>query len=341
MPKFGFGRKAIAKEISIGMATTPATATMFASEQKQKFACGSSSITTGRIKFSDRLLNVIEHQGQGTENLYESDMGLTITQVDAFTNQPFGGNPAAVCVLPEPREDQWMQLVAQEMNLSETAFLVQQEDGFNLRWFTPTVEVDLCGHATLASAHALWELGYLQPHQEARFYTRSGLLTAQRQGDWIALNFPAQPATAIAPPPDLAEALGVTNLHYVGSNQVDYLVELESEAAIRDLQPNLTLLKTFPVRGIIVTSRVTAPQSGTDYDFVSRFFAPQSGIDEDPVTGSAHCCLGPFWQEQLHKDEFLAYQASARGGVLRVRCQGDRVTIAGQAVTVLKGELIY
>ncbi|MBD2095412.1 PhzF family phenazine biosynthesis protein [Trichocoleus sp. FACHB-591] len=264
-------------------------------------------------------------------------MGLTITQVDAFTNQPFSGNPAAICVLPESRDDQWMQNVAREMNLSETAFLLQQEDSFNLRWFTPTVEVDLCGHATLASAHALWELGYLKPDQEAQFHTRSGLLTAQRQGDWIVLNFPAQPATAIAPPPDLAAALGVTNLNYVGSNQIDYLVELESEAVVRDLQPNLTLLKTFPVRGIIVTSRADAGE----YDFVSRFFAPQSGIDEDPVTGSAHCCLGPYWQERLKKDEFLAYQASPRGGVLRVHCQGDRVAIAGQAVTVLKGELIH
>nr|WP_290223801.1 PhzF family phenazine biosynthesis protein [Trichocoleus desertorum] len=263
-------------------------------------------------------------------------MGLTITQVDAFTNQPFSGNPAAVCVLPEPRDDQWMQNVAREMNLSETAFLLQQEDGFNLRWFTPTVEVDLCGHATLASAHALWELGYLKPDQEAKFHTRSGLLTAQRQGDWIVLNFPAQPATAIAPPPDLDAALGVTNLNYVGSNQIDYLVELESEAVIRDLQPNLTLLKAFSVRGIIVTS---LPDAG-EYDFVSRFFAPQSGIDEDPVTGSAHCCLGPYWQERLKKDELLAYQASPRGGVLRVHCQDDRVAIAGQAVTVLRGELI-
>ncbi|HEY9749319.1 MAG TPA: PhzF family phenazine biosynthesis protein [Allocoleopsis sp.] len=263
-------------------------------------------------------------------------MGLTITQVDAFTNQPFSGNPAAVCVLPEPRPDQWMQQVAREMNLSETAFLLQQEDGFNLRWFTPTVEVDLCGHATLASAHVLWELGYLEPAQEARFHTRSGLLTAQRQEDWITLNFPAQPATAIAPPAELAAALGGANIQYVGSNQIDYLVELESAAVIRDLQPNLSLLKTFSVRGIIVTSRADTEA----YDFVSRFFAPQSGIDEDPVTGSAHCCLGPFWQERLQKDEFLAYQASPRGGVLRVQCQGDRVAIAGQVVTVLRGELI-
>jgi PhzF family phenazine biosynthesis protein len=263
-------------------------------------------------------------------------MGLTITQVDAFTNQPFSGNPAAVCVLPEPRNDQWMQNVAREMNLSETAFLVQQEDGFHLRWFTPAVEVDLCGHATLASAHVLWELGYLEPHQAARFHTRSGLLTAQRQEDWIVLNFPAQPATAIAPPAELATALGGVNMQYVGSNQIDYLVELESAAIIRNLQPNLSLLKTFPVRGIIVTSRADTEE----YDFVSRFFAPQSGIDEDPVTGSAHCCLGPFWQERLQKDNFLAYQASPRGGVLRVHCQGDRVAIAGQAVTVLREELI-
>jgi PhzF family phenazine biosynthesis protein len=276
---------------------------------------------------------LLSHPNQETGTF----MGLTITQVDAFTNQPFSGNPAAVCVLPEPRNDEWMQNVAREMNLSETAFLLQQKDGFNLRWFTPTIEIDLCGHATLASAHALWELGYLEPHQEARFHTRSGLLTAQCQEDWIVLNFPAQPAAAIAPPPELALALGVTNLRYVGHNQVDYLVELESETLVHDLQPNLTLLKTFPVRGIIITSRA----DDGEYDFVSRFFAPQSGIDEDPVTGSAHCCLGPYWQERLKKDEFLAYQASPRGGVLRVHCQGDRVAIAGQAVTVLKGELMH
>ena len=262
-------------------------------------------------------------------------MGLTITQVDAFTDKPFSGNPAAVCVLPEPRSDRWMQQVAQEMNLSETAFLLPQEDGFNLRWFTPTVEVDLCGHATLASAHVLWSAGHLEPNQEARFHTRSGLLTAQQQDGWIELNFPAQPPVETPVPPELPAALGVGNLRYVGSNQIDYLVELDSEAAVRDLQPDFKQLQAIACRGIIVTSRATTE----GYDFVSRFFAPQAGIDEDPVTGSAHCCLGPFWQARLHKSEFLAYQASARGGVVRVRCQGDRIYLGGKAITVLQGEL--
>jgi len=262
-------------------------------------------------------------------------MGLTITQVDAFTDQPFSGNPAAVCVLPEPRSDRWMQQVAQEMNLSETAFLLPQDDGFNLRWFTPTVEVDLCGHATLASAHVLWSAGHLQPGQEARFHTRSGLLTAQQRDGWIELNFPAQPPVETPAPPELAVALGVSNLQYVGNNQVDYLVEVDSEAAVRDLQPDFRQLRAIACRGIIVTSRATTE----GYDFVSRFFAPQAGIDEDPVTGSAHCCLGPFWQARLQKSEFLAYQASARGGVVRVRCQGDRVSLGGKAITVLQGEL--
>ncbi|MDX2098095.1 MAG: PhzF family phenazine biosynthesis protein [Leptolyngbyaceae cyanobacterium bins.59] len=262
-------------------------------------------------------------------------MGLTITQVDAFTDQPFAGNPAAVCVLAKPGEPEWMQKVAREMNLSETAFLSPQEDGFHLRWFTPTVEVDLCGHATLASAHMLWEAGYLQPTQQARFFTRSGLLTADRQEAWIELNFPTkgpQPAPAL---PGLQEALGV-DLQWVGSNGMDYLVEVASESVVRSLQPNLSLLRTLNLRGVIVTSSSDSPE----FDFVSRFFAPGAGIDEDPVTGSAHCCLGPFWGDRLGKTELLAYQASARGGVVRVRWQGDRVLLGGQAVTVLRGELL-
>jgi PhzF family phenazine biosynthesis protein len=262
-------------------------------------------------------------------------MGIKITQVDAFTNRPFAGNPAAVCILPEPADERWMQNVAGEMNLSETAFLYRHGDGFNLRWFTPAVEVDLCGHATLASAHVLWEEGHLKSDARARFYTRSGLLTAERHGDWIELNFPAtleEPATA---PPNLVEALGVSP-KYIGRNKFDYLVEVESEAVVRNLTPNFTLLETVPVRGVIVTSRA----SSREYDFISRFFAPGSGVAEDPVTGSAHCCLGPFWSARLGKSEFVAYQASARGGVVRVRVSGDRVHLGGQAVTVMRGELL-
>ena len=261
-------------------------------------------------------------------------MGLKITQVDAFTDQPFRGNPAAVCVLAEPRGEAWMQDVAREMNLSETAFLDPRPDGFNLRWFTPATEVALCGHATLASAHVLWEAGHLSAEQTARFHTQSGLLTAKRAGEWIELDFPAlheQPAPA---PPGLAEALGV-KIKYLGKNKFDYLAEIDSAQAVRAMAPDFTGLKRLSVRGVSVTSRSDLPQ----FDFVSRFFAPGSGIDEDPVTGSAHCCLGPFWSQRLGQTEFVAYQASARGGTVRVRLKGDRVILGGKAVTVLRGEL--
>lgn len=262
-------------------------------------------------------------------------MGQEIFQVDAFTNQPFAGNPAAVCVLPQPGEEPWMQNVAREMNLSETAFLYKQADSFNLRWFTPAQEVDLCGHATLASAYVLWEMGYLQPNEEAQFHTRSGLLTAKQQGEWIELDFPAKVATDSDASAELIQAVGSTP-KYVSKNQMDYLLELDSEETVRNLLPDFNLLKTLPVRGVIVTSRATSP----GYDFVSRFFAPGVGIDEDPVTGSAHCCLGPFWRDRLGKDDFIAYQASPRGGIIKVGCRGDRVLLGGQAVLVLRGQLV-
>jgi PhzF family phenazine biosynthesis protein len=262
-------------------------------------------------------------------------MALTIIQVDAFTDTPFRGNPAAVCVLPAPRDEAWMQAVALEMNLSETAFLVPGEDGYGLRWFTPAVEVALCGHATLASAHVLWEEGHLPRARQARFHTKSGLLTAARAGDWIELDFPAKPETATPAPPGLAEALGAAP-KYVGKNQFDYLVELDAEETVRRLAPDHTALAKLPVRGVMVTGRATT----APYDFVSRFFAPGSGIAEDPVTGSAHCALGPFWAARLGRTELLAYQASPRGGVVRVRVAGDRVKLGGRAVTVLRGELV-
>ena len=263
-------------------------------------------------------------------------MGLTIIQVDAFSDRPFGGNPAAVCVQSEPLADELMLAIAREMNLSETAFLHPQADGYRLRWFTPTVEVDLCGHATLASAHVLWTEGHLAPDTQARFHTNSGLLTATRRGEWIELDFPVTPEAPIAITSDLINALAGAAVGYVGQNKFDYLVELRSEAEVRSLQPNLAALKALPVRGVIVTSQA---DPGQPYDFVSRFFAPGAGIDEDPVTGSAHCCLAPFWQQRLGKAELLGYQASARGGWVKVRCQGDRVLLSGQAVTVLRGEL--
>jgi PhzF family phenazine biosynthesis protein len=262
-------------------------------------------------------------------------MGLRITQVDAFTAAPFGGNPAGVCILPVAKPAEWMQAVAREMNLSETAFLLREDGGFNLRWFTPQVEVDLCGHATLASAHVLWETGALAPDEQARFSTRSGILTATRWDDWIEMDFPLRPEQPTAAPEGLAEALGATPL-YVGQNVEDYLVEVRSETVLRALKPDFGALGTLPVRGLIVTAR----SETADFDFVSRFFAPAVGIDEDPVTGSAHCCLAAFWAGRLGKDELLGHQVSERGGIVRVRVAGDRVLISGQAVTVLRGELL-
>jgi predicted PhzF superfamily epimerase YddE/YHI9 len=262
-------------------------------------------------------------------------MGLRIVQVDAFTDQPFAGNPAAVCVLPAPRDARWMQDVAREMNLSETAFLHRHDDGYALRWFTPTIEVALCGHATLASAHVLWEDGHLPATARARFHTKSGLLTADRAGEWIELDFPATPAVPAPPPAGLPEALGVVP-RWVGRSKFDYLVEVESEDAVRAVQPDFAALERAEARGVIVTSRATT----RGYDFVSRFFAPRAGVREDPVTGSAHCTLTPFWSERLGKAEMMACQASPRGGVVRVRSQGKRVVLGGQAVTVLRGELV-
>lgn len=261
-------------------------------------------------------------------------MAVKIYQVDAFADELFKGNPAAVCILPEPRQDTWMQAVAQEMNLSETAFLHKQGEDYSLRWFTPEVEVELCGHATLASAHILWENGLLKPQEQARFQTLSGLLTAERKGDEIILNFPATPEEPAEAPPGLTEGLGIQPL-YVGKNKFDYLVEVESEAVVRDLQPDFGKLGEIPIRGVMVTSASDA----AEYDFVSRFFAPGTGIPEDPVTGSAHCCLGPFWSARLGKDELTAYQASERGGFIRVHVAGERVNLGGKAITVMRGEL--
>ena len=262
-------------------------------------------------------------------------MGLNIIQVDAFTNKPFSGNPAAVCLLSSEKDDRWLQRVAQEMNLSETAFLLWKRDGFSLRWFTPTVEIALCGHATLASAHVLWESDYLGQEEQARFHTLSGLLTADRRADWIEMDFPAQASKPTFTPPGLLEALGITAVA-IQRNEYDYLVEVEAEEIVKDVTPNFSALAKVDARGVIVTSRAT---TSTDYDFVSRFFGPRVGVDEDPVTGSAHCCLAPYWQERLGKDEMVGYQVSARGGVVRVRVLGERVMLAGQAVTVMRGEL--
>ena len=263
-------------------------------------------------------------------------MAIRIVTVDAFTNVPFAGNPAAVCVLPEWRPDEWLRYVAREMNLSDTAFLVQRDDEFELRWLTPTVEVDLCGHATLASAHVLWEDGHLPADAQARFHTRSGLLIADRRGEWIELDFPVHEAVAAEPPPLLLPALGVTAPVAVMKNVFDYLVEVQSETELRALRPDHASLRRIPVRGVIVTARPASPA----FDFVSRFFAPGAGIDEDPVTGSAHTALGPYWGAKLGKTKMTAYQASARGGVVRLRLAGDRIVLGGQAVTVMQATLL-
>ncbi len=267
-------------------------------------------------------------------------MGLHLFQIDAFTDRPFAGNPAAVCLLSGPRSDGWMQAVAREMNLSETAFLSARGDaaeGFDLRWFTPRVEVDLCGHATLASAHHLFERGHLAPTGTARFHTRSGLLTARRgDGGWIEMDFPSRPPRPLEPPELLRAALG-EEPRWTGTDGDDLLVLVADEGAVRHLRPDLAALERLPARGVIVTA---AAEPGRGYDFVSRFFAPAVGVDEDPVTGSAHCCLGPFWSERLGRADLVARQVSARGGTLRVRPRGDRVLLSGQAVTVLAMELL-
>ncbi len=262
-------------------------------------------------------------------------MPVPLYQVDAFTSQPFAGNPAGVVLLPQAAQEAWMQAVAAEMNLSETAFVVAAADGFGLRWFTPAVEVDLCGHATLATAHTLWEAGRLPTDREARFHTRSGVLTCRRAGDWIDMDFPADPARAVEPPEGLLPALGVREALFVGQDSFDYLVELVTEEEVRALRPDMKGLAALGGRGIIVTAA-----GAGDHHFASRFFAPAAGVPEDPVTGSAHCCLAPYWGAKLGRTEMVGYQASARGGVVKVRTAGPRVVLSGQAVTVLRGELL-
>jgi PhzF family phenazine biosynthesis protein len=255
--------------------------------------------------------------------------------VDAFTDRPFAGNPAAVCVMAAPASEDWMRAVAREMNLSETAFLHPEADGYRLRWFTPAVEVKLCGHATLASAHVLWQTGREPAGGELRFHTLSGLLTARGQDGDIVLDFPAKLVEATTPPAGLAAALGVEP-RWVGRNDMDFLAELPSAADVRALAPDLGALARVPMRGIMVTARADAPP----YDFISRFFAPGAGVNEDPVTGSSHTALGPYWAARLGKTELHAYQASARGGWMRVAVRGSRVHLAGRAVTVSRGEIL-
>jgi PhzF family phenazine biosynthesis protein len=258
------------------------------------------------------------------------------TQVDAFTDQPFAGNPAAVFVLPTARDAVWMARVANELNLADTAFLVRRADGYDLRWFTPTAEVDLCGHATLASAHLLWEDRHLAAGTVARFHTRSGPLAAERRDGLVWLDFPASVLAPAPTPPGLERILGTTP-RSVWQTAFDLLVELDGEAAVRGVAPDLSAIAKLPARGLIVTAASSSDQS----DFVSRFFAPAIGIPEDPVTGSAHCALAPFWAQRFGRAELRGWQASARGGLVRVRHAADRVHLGGAAVTVARGELLW
>lgn len=289
-----------------------------------------------------------------------SEMTIPLWQVDAFTHRPFAGNPAAVCLLDRPADAGWMQRLAAEMNLSETAFLVPRPEAegelgnvaaFDLRWFTPVAEVDLCGHATLASAHVLWDSGEVPKTLPIRFHTKSGELTARpAEEGWIELDFPAEP---VAPWEESAKeevaaalALPPGELRQVTANRLDLLVEVTSESVVRELDPDFLKISELSCRGVIVTAAATAGTAATvpaggAADFVSRYFAPQFGVPEDPVTGSAHCALAPFWAERLGREELVGYQASPRGGVVKVRLAegGERVRLAGQAVTVFRGEL--
>ena len=268
-------------------------------------------------------------------------MGPLALWIDAFTQTPFAGNPAVVVLLEAPAEEAWMRSLAREMGVSETAYVAPREggsgahdNGFDLRWFTPEVEVDLCGHATLASAHALWQEEKVASGAAIRFHTRSGVLGAEWHDPWIQLDFPAAPPTAEPAPSDLLSALGVDPRWTGRTSLGDWFLELEDEATVRALAPDFERLAAFPARGIIVTAR-----AGRDPDFVSRFFAPAVGIEEDPVTGSAHCALAPYWAERLGRERMTGYQASLRGGIVLVTLAGGRVTLGGQAVTILRGTL--
>ena len=256
-------------------------------------------------------------------------------QVDAFTIEPFGGNPAAVVCVDRDYPDEWYQIVAREMNLSETAFIRQSAEGYSLRWFTPTVEVDLCGHATLAAAHVIWRELDLPDTEPIQFQTRSGILTASYQGAVIELDFPATVAEPANPPEELLEVLGVEHVD-AGRSHFDWLIVVEREALVHSLDPDPKRLAKIPSRGVMFTSQTDEGP----YDFVSRFFAPAVGVNEDPVTGSAHCCLGPYWAARLGKQSLVGYQASPRGGEVHMRMKGDRVVLGGQAVTVMRGEWI-
>lgn len=261
-------------------------------------------------------------------------MGLPVYVVDAFADKPFTGNPAAVVFLDGPRDDAWRQSVAAEFNLSETAFVEPAGGAWRLRWFTPTVEVSLCGHATLAAAHALWESGRLAPELPARFETKGGVLSARRDGEWIILDLPALEVRPAKPPPGLLAALADTPLAFLENDGV-YLLEMDSEETVRRAAPNLAAWSALTKKGLLLTA---AARRAT-CDFVSRCFFPAEGIPEDPATGSAHCALGPYWSKRLKKPVLTACQASKRGGFLLVRPKGARVEVGGRAVAAWSGSL--
>lgn len=256
--------------------------------------------------------------------------------VDAFARKAFTGNPAGVVILKEEIPAEVMQAIAMEVNQAETAFVRKTSEGFSLRWFTPAVEVDLCGHATVATAAAMWDYGAADREKSIEFLTRSGKLTATPRGQEIELNFPATPPTPSGNVQGLFGALGIDAARFLGRSRFDLLVEVESEEVVRGMKPDFASLKKVEVRGVIVTAKA----EGKEYDFVSRFFAPAAGIDEDPVTGSAHCCLAPFWAEKLGKPALVGYQASPRGGFVAVETVGERVLLRGGYRVVIKGEII-
>ena len=261
-------------------------------------------------------------------------MSIKIFQVDAFTSEPFKGNPAAVCILEKNVSDEWLQGVATEMNLSETAFITATEERnkYKLRWFTPKVEVDLCGHATLATAHVLYQNNYVSSSETIFFETKSGILKTLKNENYIQLDFPETPVSDNELPKGIENIIGA-KVMYSGKSIFDYFLLLEDEAQLINLKPNFGELIKFGKRGIIVTA------GSKKYDFISRFFAPQSGIDEDPVTGSAHCALYPYWSKKLNKKELVAYQASERGGLLKLSSENSRILISGEAITILEGVL--
>ena len=263
-------------------------------------------------------------------------MKIPFYQVDAFTVSPFKGNPAAVIILEKARNEAWMQSVASEMNLSETAFLVAEKDGYKLRWFTPTTEVELCGHATLASAHVLFEFGFYEPDEHITFYTKSGPICASFKNGTIELDMPRRDPKPMEKDPKIETLLGVPSVAMAEYNGTLLLVELETAQMVTDFVPDFNKINELPQHDVLITAH-----EGQRYDFVSRFFSPKTGIPEDPVTGMAHCSLAPYWAERLGKTEFHAFQASKRGGELWVRLGEDRVFLGGKAVTVYQGDILH